>query len=73
MNSEIHQLSTLLVAIKQQLEKADPEAHYEITIGDTIVSLACGGPQLEGLYCLVDQIATENLYTVDYKNNLVID
>lgn len=73
MYDETHQLSTLLVAINQQMEKDDPDACYKIIINDTTVTLVCGGPQLEGLYCLVDQIAAENLYAVDYKNNLVID
>ena len=71
LKNEPYQLSKLLKAIKVQAE-ADivnkTDSYYQIFIGGELIHLACGGPQLEGLYCLVDQIAAENLYTVDYKN-----
>lgn len=71
INNEPYQLSKLLKAIKHQSEldivnKTD--SCYQIFIGGELIHLVCGGPQLEGLYCLVDQIAVENLYTVDYEN-----
>ena len=73
MNNEPCELSRLLKAIQQQLDSDDLDTYYKIILGDTTVTLVCGGPQLEGLYCLVDQIAAENLYTVDYENNLVTE
>ena len=73
--NETEQLEKLLKAISKVNEDADNylDGYFKIEIAGETIQLAYGGPQLEGLYCLVDQIAAENLYEVDYENNVVTE
>ena len=73
--NEAGQLMKLLKALKKINDDADSylDSYFNIEIAGEVIKLVCGGPQLEGLYCLVDQIAAENLYDVDYKNCIITE
>lgn len=47
------------------------DSSFEIHINNEVITLTLGGPQIEGLCKLINHIADENFYLVDYKNNEV--
>lgn len=46
---------------------------FFISIGGQQIAFGLGGPQLEGLYQFIKQIAAENFYEVDFEQNAVTD
>lgn len=72
--NEAHELDRLLKAICKRAEEDcenDELSHFEIHIGKEVITLTFGGPQIEGLLKLIEHIADENFYLVDYNNNVV--
>ncbi len=69
MPDEAHELDRLLKAICSQHE--DELGSFEIHINKEVITLTLGGPQMEGLFRLIEQIADENFYLVDYNNHEV--
>lgn len=71
---EHERLDKLLKAMYRQLEedlKEDVNSDFMIVIGDTVVYLTLGGPQVEGLLAMINHIADENWHVVDVKNRTV--
>lgn len=83
--NEAKELTKLMQAITKQLnednerfEQNPDDASYEIShativIGDTVCSILLGGPQTAGLHAMIQHIADENFYVVDYVNDTVTD
>ncbi len=74
--SEAEQLTTLLTAFTRLMERDvenDEVSYVRIYVGNNRVKLLAGAPQFEGICKMVEHIAGENLYDVDFKNLLVID
>lgn len=83
--NEAKELTKLMQAITKQLnednerfEQNPDDASYEIShativIGDTVCSILLGGPQTTGLHAMIQHIADENFYVVDYVNDTVTD
>ena len=46
---------------------------FFITIGGQQIAFRLGGPQLEGLYEFIKQLADENMYNVDIERHAVTD
>ena len=68
---EAKELERLLKAMHEQsLDDCAQgiDSSFEIHIGGEIVTLTLGGPQIEGLLKLIEHIADENFYLVDYNN-----
>ena len=74
--SEAEQLTTLLNAFARLMERDvenDTISVIRIYVGNKRVKLLAGAPQFEGICKMVESIASENLYDVDFKNLLVTD
>lgn len=68
---EAEELNRLLKAIHTRATTDCNEgidSSFEIHINNEVITLTLGGPQIEGLCKLINQIADENFYLVDYKN-----
>lgn len=72
-NYEQEQLSKLLKILSKVDSNSDEylDSYYKIEIAGEAIELYCGGPQLEGLYKLIEHIAAENLYDINYENKIV--
>lgn len=71
---EANELDRLLKAVKSNLEsdlENDIYSRFEIHINNEVITLSLGAPQAEGLYRLIEHIADENFYLVDYNNHEV--
>jgi len=71
---EANELDRLMKAVYNQAEDAcekDELSSFEIHINKEVITLTLGGPQIEGLFRLIEQIADENFYLVDYNNHEV--
>ena len=71
MYNEAKQLERLLKAFANQMEfdiKNDTDSMARICIGSKHISILIGAPQFEGICKMVEHIASENFYKVDFKN-----
>jgi len=80
--NEAKELSRLMKAVTKQLNEdndryeADMSGDFNISeaiivIGDEAIRLSLGGPQVAGIHAMIQHIADENMYTVDYVNDTV--
>jgi hypothetical protein len=71
---EAKMLDKLLKALFNQAEKDlkhNTDSDIIIIIGDEVVRLGLGGPQIDGMLALIYHIAGENFYDVDVENRTV--
>ena len=71
---EAAELDKLLKAMFKQIEKdveEETDSDIIILVGDELVRLVLGGPQLDGLLALIYHIAEENWYEVNVENRTV--
>lgn len=82
--NEAKELSRLMKALSKQMQldndkfEANPDADFDISditiiVGDETIKLVLGGPQVAGLHLMIQQIASENGYDVDFENDEVLD
>lgn len=78
--SEPYALQTLLVALNvamdEDMDRMDHEQDYvcdqfTITVGGKAIAFILGAPQIEGLYRFVQNIADENLYSINLHRSEV--
>lgn len=70
-------LRAIDVAVTDDCQHTDNNTNgsdqFFIMIGGQQIAFSIGGPQLEGLCQFIQQIADENFYEVDFKQNAVTD
>lgn len=82
--NEAKELSRLMKALSKQMQRdndrfeANPDADFDISnitiiVGDETIKLVLGGPQAAGIYSMIQQIASENGYYIDFESDEVRD
>ncbi|HZK25112.1 MAG TPA: hypothetical protein VFC74_06960 [Oscillospiraceae bacterium] len=82
--NEANELSRLMKAMTKQMQsdndryEENPDADFNIsnitiTVGDETIRLVLGGPQAAGIHSMIQHIASENMYCVDFDRDEVHD
>lgn len=82
--NEANELTRLMKAITKQANldndayEQNPTGDFDVSdviiiIGDEAIRICLGGPQMAGLHKLIEHIAEENFYNVDYVKDEVTE